>query len=179
MLISKETMIFLPLSILVIFLFILALPVLLVLGYFQIVTIGFENLGFSSEATLLIFLLMIVGSVINIPLGRTKFEYVERKVFGFFKKKLKIIFIILGIGLFLSLLSNIVNISIISSILDIISNILCFEDRTVVDYLFTNPGLFYHKVASLIQAGFFWYIILSIIFYIKNRKLVNKRFQRF
>lgn len=79
-------MFFLPLSILVIFLFILALPILLVLGYFQIVTIGFENLGFSSEATLLIFLLMIVGSVINIPLGRTKYEYVERRVLGFFKK---------------------------------------------------------------------------------------------
>ena len=79
-------MFFLPIAFLVFILFILFLPVLLILGYFHIVTIGFENLGISSGATLFLLLAILIGSAINIPLGRRKLTYIEeRRFFGFWR----------------------------------------------------------------------------------------------
>ena len=79
-------MFFLPIGILIFILFILFLPILFILGYFHIITIGFEKLGFSSEATILILLLMLIGSMINIPLTKRKLVYVEeRSFFGFLR----------------------------------------------------------------------------------------------
>jgi len=81
-------MIFLPVGILIFIAFILALPLLLVLGYFKVVTLGFERLGFPNEAVVLIFFLMLVGSLINIPLTRKKiFSVEERSFFGLFRKR--------------------------------------------------------------------------------------------
>jgi len=74
-------MFFFPIGYLVFILFILFLPVLLVLGYFQVITIGFEKLGFSPEATIFVFLLMLIGSVINIPLTKKKLVYTEERKF--------------------------------------------------------------------------------------------------
>ncbi|MFH1656563.1 MAG: DUF1614 domain-containing protein [Candidatus Nealsonbacteria bacterium] len=74
-------MFFLPISILILILFIFFFPVLFVLGYFNIITIGFEKLGFSSEATFLIFFLILIGSLINVPLTRMKLTYIEEKSF--------------------------------------------------------------------------------------------------
>lgn len=58
------------------------------LGYFEIVTTGFEKLGFSSEITIIIIMFMLMGSVINIPITRKKLFYTEERSFlSFFKTK--------------------------------------------------------------------------------------------
>ena len=74
-------MFFLPIGCLIFLAFILLLPVLFLLGFFHIITIGFENLGISSEATLLILLAILIGSLFNIPLSRRKRVYIEEPVF--------------------------------------------------------------------------------------------------
>ena len=79
-------MLFLPIAFLVFILFILFLPVLFLLGYFHIVTIGFEKLGISPEITLFLLLAILIGSAVNIPLGQKKLMYVEeRRFFGFWR----------------------------------------------------------------------------------------------
>jgi len=76
-------MLFLPIAFIVFTLFILFLPVLFVLGYFHIVTIGFERLGISPGATLFLLLAILIGSAINIPLGKKRLTYLEeRRFFG-------------------------------------------------------------------------------------------------
>lgn len=80
------SMLFLPVGCLIFALFILFLPILFILGYFHIITIGFEKLGFSPEVTILILLAILIGSSINIPLGRQKLVRVEEPVFfGLFR----------------------------------------------------------------------------------------------
>jgi len=74
-------MFFLPAGCLILILFVLFLPVLFILGYFQIVTIGFERLGISPEITVFLLLAILIGSAINIPLGRKKLIYVEEPRF--------------------------------------------------------------------------------------------------
>lgn len=79
-------MIFAP--ILFIILIILAIPVLLVFGFFHIIQAGFENLGFPPELVLLTLLSMFVGSFVNIPLGRRKLiEVTQAHFFGLFKRQ--------------------------------------------------------------------------------------------
>jgi len=70
------------------------------LGFFNIVTIGFEKLGFSSETTILILFLILAGSLINIPLTKKKLIYVEEKsFFGLFgKSKLRTSGIAINLG---------------------------------------------------------------------------------
>jgi len=81
-------MFFFPAGCLILLLFILFLPVLFILVFFHLVTLGFEKLGLSPEITILILLLMLVGSAINIPLTRRKMAYVkESSFFGLFKKQ--------------------------------------------------------------------------------------------
>jgi len=80
-------MLFLPIAFLTFIFFILFFPILFILGYFHIVTIGFEKLGFSPEATILILLAILIGSSINIPLGRQKLVQVETPTFfGLFRQ---------------------------------------------------------------------------------------------
>lgn len=74
-------MLFLPIGCLIFLLFILALPILFILGYFHIVTIGFEKLGISPEITIFILLAILIGSAINIPIGKKKIIYVEESRF--------------------------------------------------------------------------------------------------
>tara|TARA_Y100000310_G_C20316967_1_gene638890 strand:+ start:57 stop:701 length:645 start_codon:yes stop_codon:yes gene_type:complete len=79
-------MIFAPF--LFIILVILAIPVLLALGLFKVIQLGFENLGFPPELVLLTLFLMLVGSFVNIPLGRRKVvEVTESHFFGLFRRK--------------------------------------------------------------------------------------------
>lgn len=76
-------MLFFPIVFLI---FLLFLPILFILGYFQIITIGFEKLGISSEITFLLLLLILMGSVVNIPITKKKFFYAEeRHFFGLFR----------------------------------------------------------------------------------------------
>lgn len=63
------------------------LPLLLVLGFFHVLGVGFANLGISANMTFLILLLMLVGSGVNIPLTKQKIIKTERSYFfGLFKK---------------------------------------------------------------------------------------------
>jgi uncharacterized membrane protein len=74
-------MLFLPIGCLIFILFILALPILFILGYLHIITVGFENLGISPELTLFLLLAILIGSAINIPLTRKKIIYKEESLF--------------------------------------------------------------------------------------------------
>ncbi len=77
---------FLPIGCLIFLFFILALPILFILGYFHIVTIGFEKLGISPEVTIFLLLAILIGSAVNIPLGRKKVFIKEQRIFfGLFK----------------------------------------------------------------------------------------------
>ena len=79
-------MFFLPIGCLIFLFFILLLPILFILGYFHIVTIGFEKLGISPELTIFLLLAILIGSTINIPIGKKKvFIREKRMFFGFFK----------------------------------------------------------------------------------------------
>jgi len=79
-------MFFLPAGCLILLLFVLFLPVIFVLGYFHIVTIGFAKLGISPEITIFLLLAILLGSAINIPLGRKKLAYVEEpRFFGLWR----------------------------------------------------------------------------------------------
>lgn len=73
---------------LLIILFILAIPFLLILGFFHLIRIGFENLGIAPELVVGILLVMLIGSLVNIPLGRRRIMEVEvTRFFGFIRKK--------------------------------------------------------------------------------------------
>ncbi len=79
-------MFFLPVGCLIFAFFILALPLLFILGYFHIVTLGFEKLGISPEITIFLLLAILIGSSINIPLGKKKLIYKEEsRFFGLFR----------------------------------------------------------------------------------------------
>lgn len=93
-------MFFFPIGCLIFLLFILVLPVLFLLGYFHIITIGFERLGIAPEMTIFILLAILIGSFVNIPLSKTKTVYVEEtKFFGFWRKpKLEVQGIAINVG---------------------------------------------------------------------------------
>jgi len=79
-------MIFAPFLFIIIL--ILAIPFLLAFGFFHVLRLGFENLGFPPELVLATLFLMFVGSFINIPLGRRKLiEVSESHFFGLFQRK--------------------------------------------------------------------------------------------
>lgn len=79
-------MFFFPVGCLIFILFILFLPILFLLVFFHVVALGFEKLGLSPEATILLFLLMLIASAINIPLTKKKMVYVEEPTFfGLFR----------------------------------------------------------------------------------------------
>ncbi len=93
-------MFFFPVAFLIFLSFILFLPILFLLTYFRIVSIGFEKLGISSEATIFLLFLILIGSTVNIPLTKKKFIYVERsRFFGLFKiPKIKTQYIAINLG---------------------------------------------------------------------------------
>ena len=74
--------------IILIILAVLAIPVLLIFGFFSLIQTGFENLGFPPGLVLVILFSMLVGSFINIPLGRRKLiEVTQARFFGLFRKQ--------------------------------------------------------------------------------------------
>ncbi len=85
---NTNNMFFIPGAILTFILFLLFLPFLFALGYLNIIVIGFEALGISSRATLIILASILVGSLVNIPLTKKKMFLVqESRFFGFFKSQ--------------------------------------------------------------------------------------------
>jgi len=78
-------MFFFPIGCLIFLAFILFLPILFILGYFHVVTLGFEKLGISPEITIFLLFLILIGSAINIPLTKKKLVYkIESRFFGLF-----------------------------------------------------------------------------------------------
>src|SRR3989339_1576119 len=66
----------------------LFIPFLVVFGFFNLVAAGLRNLGLSPEIILVVFGLAILGSFVNIPLGKKKLAVIERKrFFGLFASK--------------------------------------------------------------------------------------------
>ncbi len=79
-------MFFLPIAFLIFILFILFLPVLFILVYFHVLTLGFEKLGISPEVTIFLLFLILIGSGINIPVTKKKLVYkIESRLFGLFR----------------------------------------------------------------------------------------------
>jgi len=77
-----------PFGCLIIILLVLSLPLLFFLVFLRIISFGFGNLGFSEEATFLVLLLILAGSLVNIPLTRSKRIYIEKPYFfNLFKKQ--------------------------------------------------------------------------------------------
>jgi len=93
-------MFFFPLTVLIFILFILFLPLLFILVYFNILTLGFEKLGISPQATIFILFLILFGSLINIPLAKKKLVYIEKPYFfGLFRiPKIEIQGIFINLG---------------------------------------------------------------------------------
>ena len=59
----------------------IALPIILLLLFFNIVTISFGKLGLSPEAALVLLLATLAGSVINIPVSRRRISYEQPQPF--------------------------------------------------------------------------------------------------
>jgi len=79
-------MFFFPLTFLIFLIFVLLLPFLFILAYFNILTLGFEKLGISPQATTFILFSILIGSLINIPLTKKKLVYVQKPYFfGLFR----------------------------------------------------------------------------------------------
>ncbi|MCH7604387.1 DUF1614 domain-containing protein [Patescibacteria group bacterium] len=73
-------------------LFLIALPFVFILGFFHIVSLSFERLGLSPEVAVAVLFLMLVGSLINLPLGRRKLIEVEQPaLFGLFQRKSRLV----------------------------------------------------------------------------------------
>lgn len=72
-------MYFFPIGCLLFAAFLFLLPVLLLLGFFHVITFGFESLGIPPSVTFLILLSILLGSSVNIPLVRKKKFYREKK----------------------------------------------------------------------------------------------------
>ncbi len=80
-------MIFIPMAILSFLFLLLSLPLLFFLGYLNILTAGFQQLGISPETTLFILFCILIGSTINIPLTKRKtYLSKENHFFGLFSK---------------------------------------------------------------------------------------------
>lgn len=78
-------MFFFPVGCLLLGLFILFFPIILLLFFFNVITFSFSRLGMSPELAVTVLLLMLVGSVINIPLTRRTVEYSREIQFGWFR----------------------------------------------------------------------------------------------
>lgn len=78
-------MFFFPVGCLLLGLFILFFPVILVLLFLNVVTFSFSRLGMSPELAVILLLLMLVGSVINIPLTKRTVKYYGELQFGWFR----------------------------------------------------------------------------------------------
>jgi len=67
---------------------VVAIPFLILFGLFHVVTSGFEKLGLPPEIVIGVLFLMLVGSLINIPLGRRRFvEVEESRFFGLIRQR--------------------------------------------------------------------------------------------
>jgi uncharacterized membrane protein len=78
-------MFFFPVGCLLLGLFVLFFPIIFLLLFFNVVTFSFERLGVSPQLAMIVLLLTLVGSVINIPVGKRTIEYSRDLRFGWFQ----------------------------------------------------------------------------------------------
>ncbi len=78
---DENFMIYFPTILFLIFLFIISLPAIFVFLYFKIITLGFENLGFSPALTLFLLFLMLIGSFFNLPLTKKRIILKKKSYF--------------------------------------------------------------------------------------------------
>src|SRR3989338_3550822 len=68
--------------------FVVAIPFLVLFGLFHVATSGFEKLGLPPEAVFGVLFFMLVGSLINIPIGRRRlFRSEESRFFGLVRRR--------------------------------------------------------------------------------------------
>jgi len=94
-------MFFLSVSLIVFILFLLFLPIIFLVWFFKIVNFSFQKLGLTPNLTFLLLLLTIIGSQINIPLGKYRVRNIRRTNFfgfSFIQKEIQGIAINLGGG---------------------------------------------------------------------------------
>ena len=77
-------MFFFPIGCLALGLFVLALPILFILVFFNITAFSFEKLGISPQAALLTLVFTLIGSLVNIPLTKRTVEQATIR-FGWFR----------------------------------------------------------------------------------------------
>ncbi len=82
-------MLFLPVGCLLLGLFLLLLPLLVVLFFFNIVAFSFERLGIPPQMVFLLLFLILLGSLINIPLTRRTVRYVREARFGWVRAQVR------------------------------------------------------------------------------------------
>ena len=68
-------MIFVPLGCLVAILLFLSIPLILGLFFLNLVSFSFGELGLSPSAAIAVIVLMLIGSLVNIPLSRRRVVY--------------------------------------------------------------------------------------------------------
>ena len=78
-------MFFFPAGCLLLVGFLLLLPFLFFLLFFNIVSFSFERLGIAPELVLLILFFTLIGSLINIPITKRTVEYYREVRFGWFQ----------------------------------------------------------------------------------------------
>jgi uncharacterized membrane protein len=62
--------------------FLLLLPLLFFLFYFQVAAFSLTRLGFSPEGAVMFFALCLIGGLVNIPVSRRRTVFTHRAVFG-------------------------------------------------------------------------------------------------
>lgn len=79
-------MFFLPVGCIIGLLFFLALPILFLIIFFNLVAFSFDKLGMSPEIAMFVLLATLFGSLINIPLTKKRVTYVDYSAFfGLFR----------------------------------------------------------------------------------------------
>ncbi len=78
-------MVFAPIGCLLFGFFVLIIPVLFILIFFNLASFGFESLGISPQVVVIILLFILAGSFINIPVTRKTIVYSREVRFGWFR----------------------------------------------------------------------------------------------
>jgi uncharacterized membrane protein len=78
-------MFFFPVGCLLLGLFASFLLIILLLLFFNVVTFSFEKLGVSPQLAMIVLFLTLIGSLINIPIGKRTTEYTRHVRFGWFE----------------------------------------------------------------------------------------------
>jgi len=159
-------MFFLPVSLTVFILFLLLLPTIFFIWFFQIVNFSFQKLGLTPNLTFLLLFLTIIGSQINIPLGKYKVRNVRRTDFfgfSFTQKEIQGVAINLGGGV----IPVIISLYLFKQVQDFIPVLITLFLMILITHFFARviPGVGV-VLSALIPPAFA--ALFSLIFYPQN-----------